>query len=152
MNYISKHERKVQDLKKKRKKKKDGSFNSEDDEDDDEEDEESELQNRTSFLINDMVDDSDETEWEIFDLDGDCMFCYLCLDADGINVSVWDTDGCPLAAHLHCCKKKDRELKQKTLLFPGTSMKWNFHYCNGSPGLIPDPIQAFKDLIQKTKE
>jgi hypothetical protein len=147
VTYILKHERKVQDLKKK-KKKKDGSFNSEDD---DEEDEESELQNRTSVLINDMDDDSDETEWEIFDLDGDCMFCYLCLDADGIDVSVCDTDGCPLAVHLHCCKKKDRELKQNTLLFPGTSMKWNCHYCNGYPGQIPDPIQAFKELIQKNE-
>jgi hypothetical protein len=35
---------------------------------------------------------------------GDCMFCYHCLDAKGIPVSYCDNEDCQMAIHLDCCK------------------------------------------------
>ncbi len=63
----------------------------------------------------------DETDWEVVDEDGDCMFCYHCLDAKGL--SYCDNEDCQMAIHLDCCKQLDKAHNVKTTLVPNSSIE-----------------------------
>lgn len=99
-------------------------------------------------------DSGEETDWEILDHEGDCVFCYLCLDTKGVEVYLGDNPQCNLAVHYQCCLEKDETLREETKLKPNSEedFVWYCHYCRKSPGLIADPIASFTALTTKPKK
>lgn len=161
--FFPKHEPEVSgelEAAKKKRKIKDPSFGSEDDDDEDEEEvEEDDEDGHLDFTTPEYLkinitqhEDTSSSEWEAVDVDGDCIFCYLCLNTEGIPVFVCDNEGCHMAVH-HCCERKDKSMNMKCLLKPDDEKAhWNYHYCTNDPKLIPDPIAAFNKLVQTSSQ
>jgi hypothetical protein len=65
-------------------------------------------------------------------------------------VYVCDSEECHYAVNYECCVQKDKEIRVLTTLFPDFDEKWYCHHCiGGVPGLIKEPIAAFKELTKK---
>jgi hypothetical protein len=98
-------------------------------------------------------ENDNEDPWPVFDKDGDCTFCYFCLDLAGYELFVCDF--CRFAVHFACSRKQDKLLKIKSTLTRDVNKKWECHYCREIEGLKnTDPIAAFKKIVEgnTTKE
>jgi hypothetical protein len=84
--------------------------------------------------------------WQMFDVDGDCTFCYHCLDSAGISVVVCDR--CFMSVHKVCSNQLDRSLKVPKSMPDDTSAKWWCHYCRKVSGVKhQNPINAFSNKV-----
>ena len=95
-------------------------------------------------------DDSIVGDWEPFDEEGDCTFCYYCLDRPVGGVLYYCDDDCGRALHQECCKKFHRERGDKKFVYPLDSKEWVCHYCKRDvKGLYKDPVEEFKSLCRR---
>jgi hypothetical protein len=93
-----------------------------------------------------LMEDED-SEWLALDEDGDCTFCYDCLDLGGYKIYLCGNK-CPNAIHFKCCQELDERLKLSCTLTRKKNNDWVCHYCRKIDGLKhADPIAAFRKMV-----